>query len=222
MGLAAERGGNFFPLYGKRRAALVVQNIYSFQTSYHKGLIVPAHPIGGGHRWRYAQRAFVTCVLGMVFVDQQRTVIQFPARLSNAIFNKGGKSLPRRAARLKIPAQAFGDKEYFSGASGSKICDKEHAPAPLCCSEILGVVHAPCEINASASYHTGIGPPSRIRHWNFGRCERLQGFPDGWTEYGADGRPISDANRYQMLGNSVAIPCVAYIMQGIVGAMETR
>ena len=82
--------------------------------------------------------------------------------------------MPRRAARLKIPAQAFGDKEYFSGASGSKICDKEHAPAPLCCSEILGVVHAPCEINASASYHTGIGPPSRIRHWNFGRCERLQ------------------------------------------------
>lgn len=53
-------------------------------------------------------------------------------------------------------------------------------------------------------------------------CERLQGFPDGWTEYGADGQLISDTSRYQMLGNSIAVPCVAYIMQGLVLALETR
>lgn len=51
-------------------------------------------------------------------------------------------------------------------------------------------------------------------------CERLQGFPDGWTEYGSDGRPICDTSRYQMLGNSVAVPCVAYIMQGMALALE--
>ena len=46
-------------------------------------------------------------------------------------------------------------------------------------------------------------------------CERLQGYPDGWTETGHDGTAISDTRRYQMLGNSVAVPCVAYIMLGI-------
>ena len=46
-------------------------------------------------------------------------------------------------------------------------------------------------------------------------CERLQGYPDGWTEFGHDGKLISDTRRYQMLGNSVAVPCVAYIMLGI-------
>lgn len=46
-------------------------------------------------------------------------------------------------------------------------------------------------------------------------CERLQGYPDGWTEYGADGRLISDTARYRCLGNSVALPCVDYIMAGI-------
>lgn len=51
-------------------------------------------------------------------------------------------------------------------------------------------------------------------------CERLQGFPDGWTEIGHDGKVISDTRRYQMLGNSVAIPCVSYIMQGIVWQMK--
>lgn len=53
-------------------------------------------------------------------------------------------------------------------------------------------------------------------------CERLQGFGDFWTECGHDGRAISDTSRYQMLGNSIAVPCVAYIMQGIYHALERR
>ena len=46
-------------------------------------------------------------------------------------------------------------------------------------------------------------------------CERLQGFPDGWTDIPG----ASDSARYKALGNSVAIPCVEYIMQGIVYAL---
>ena len=50
-------------------------------------------------------------------------------------------------------------------------------------------------------------------------CERLQGFPDGWTKYGADNdKQIADTPRYQMLGNSLAIPCVQFIMKNIVRA----
>lgn len=36
-------------------------------------------------------------------------------------------------------------------------------------------------------------------------CERLQGFPDGWTEYGADGKKMSDSARYKALGNAVTV-----------------
>ena len=39
-------------------------------------------------------------------------------------------------------------------------------------------------------------------------CERLQGFPDGWTDI----PDASDSARYKALGNSVAIPCVEFIM----------
>ena len=42
-------------------------------------------------------------------------------------------------------------------------------------------------------------------------CERLQGFPDGWTDIPG----ASDSARYKALGNSVAIPCVTFIMRGI-------
>ena len=51
-------------------------------------------------------------------------------------------------------------------------------------------------------------------------AERLMGFPDFWTESGVDGKSISDTQRYSMLGNSIAVPCAAYIMQGIRDAME--
>jgi DNA (cytosine-5)-methyltransferase 1 len=46
-------------------------------------------------------------------------------------------------------------------------------------------------------------------------CERLQGFPDGWTEYGHNGKKISDSARYKALGNSLAIPCVDFVMSRI-------
>ena len=42
-------------------------------------------------------------------------------------------------------------------------------------------------------------------------CERLQGYPDGWTDI----PKARDGARYKALGNSVAIPCVDYIMHGI-------
>lgn len=41
-------------------------------------------------------------------------------------------------------------------------------------------------------------------------CERLQGYPDNWT----DGQ--SGAARYRQLGNSVAVPCVEWIARRLV------
>jgi DNA (cytosine-5)-methyltransferase 1 len=51
-------------------------------------------------------------------------------------------------------------------------------------------------------------------------CERLQGFPDGWTKYGIfDGvvKEISDAQRYKMLGNAVSVIVVKQIALRLLG-----
>lgn len=47
-------------------------------------------------------------------------------------------------------------------------------------------------------------------------CERLQGYPDGWTDIPG----ASDSARYKALGNSLAIPCVEFIMSRIAAAMR--
>jgi DNA (cytosine-5)-methyltransferase 1 len=41
-------------------------------------------------------------------------------------------------------------------------------------------------------------------------CERLQGFPDGWTDEQAD------SNRYKQMGNAVAVPVVEWIIGRLV------
>ena len=57
----------------------------------------------------------------------------------------------------------------------------------------------------------GTDQPRLIRRLTPLECERLQGFPDGWTDI----PNASDSSRYKALGNSVAIPCVDYVLFGI-------
>lgn len=71
----------------------------------------------------------------------------------------------------------------------------------------------------SLNYQNPVRTRLCVRRLTPTEAERLQGYPDGWTECGAEGKPVSDTRRYQMLGNSVAVPCVAYIMQGIRDAV---
>jgi len=56
-----------------------------------------------------------------------------------------------------------------------------------------------------------VEPRNLIRRLTPLEGERLQGFPDGWTDIPG----ASDSARYKALGNSVAIPCVEFIMGGI-------
>ena len=58
--------------------------------------------------------------------------------------------------------------------------------------------------------------PRLIRRLNPLECERLQGFPDGWTDLPG----ASDSARYRALGNSVAIPCVEFVLGRIKAALE--
>ena len=42
-------------------------------------------------------------------------------------------------------------------------------------------------------------------------CLRLQGFPDYWLDI----EGMSDTQKYRSIGNSVAIPCVKFVLGGI-------
>lgn len=63
---------------------------------------------------------------------------------------------------------------------------------------------------ATSNFHTVFPSPATVRRLTPTECERLQGFPDGWTEGQAD------SNRYKQMGNAVAVPVVEWIIGRLV------
>lgn len=82
---------------------------------------------------------------------------------------------------------------------------------------------------SAAVYAIGNGQADleHITRWTVRRltpleCERLQGYPDGWTDIGLwtdEGGKLhkesSDTARYRALGNSLALPCALRVIRGI-------
>ncbi len=59
---------------------------------------------------------------------------------------------------------------------------------------------------------TGIQHEQTLRRLTPTECERLQGFPDGWTE------GISDTHRYKCLGNAVTVNVIQFLGERILEA----
>jgi site-specific DNA-cytosine methylase len=58
-------------------------------------------------------------------------------------------------------------------------------------------------------------PKAYVRRLTPVECERLQGFPDNWTE------GQSDSARYKQMGNAVAVPVVEWIISNICDTLKT-
>ena len=56
----------------------------------------------------------------------------------------------------------------------------------------------------------GVKIDSRIRRLTPTECERLQGYPDGWTE------GVSDTQRYKTLGNAVTVNVIKAIIEKLI------
>ena len=74
----------------------------------------------------------------------------------------------------------------------------------------IGEEGAPSYTLDRAQHASVVVPPSIVRRLTPTECERLQGFPDGWTEGQTDG------HRYKQMGNAVAVPVVEWIMERLV------
>jgi site-specific DNA-cytosine methylase len=87
---------------------------------------------------------------------------------------------------------------------------------------------ASCEVSSSLRANPGSGWRSNgtpvegvaiqgmaVRRLTPRECERLQGFPDGYTDVVYRNKPAADGPRYRALGNSMAVPVMAWISQRI-------
>jgi DNA (cytosine-5)-methyltransferase 1 len=109
---------------------------------------------------------------------------------------KAGDPCHPLAAGAHIPAIAVGT-DLYNGA-------------------ITGDVAVPMTNRADG---TGTGPTvmqaMAVRRLTPVECERLQGFPDSYTDIKLKDKPTPDGPRYKTLGNSMAVPVMAWIGQRI-------
>tara|TARA_R100000951_G_scaffold16512_3_gene13027 strand:+ start:6214 stop:7236 length:1023 start_codon:yes stop_codon:yes gene_type:complete len=63
--------------------------------------------------------------------------------------------------------------------------------------------------------HLMIESNMRVRRLTPTECERLQGFPDGYTDIEYRNKPAADGPRYKAMGNSMAVPVMRWIGERI-------
>jgi len=65
-------------------------------------------------------------------------------------------------------------------------------------------------LRSGTKQSTGVVSNKQVRRLTPKECERLQGFPDGWTV------SQSDSARYKQMGNAVAVPVVDWVIKGFI------
>jgi DNA (cytosine-5)-methyltransferase 1 len=90
-----------------------------------------------------------------------------------------------------------------------------------CRGDMRGMVPRPtaqlqrCQIEAVMTE-----PAMHVRRLTPVECERLQGFPDGWTDIRPNGKDTPDSPRYKALGNSMAVPVMRWIGMRIAQSVQ--
>jgi len=72
-------------------------------------------------------------------------------------------------------------------------------------SALRTVQRPPSKILEKSKKLPVLNPNTRIRRLTPTECERLQGFPDGWT------KGVSDTQRYKLLGNAVTVNVIEFL-----------
>lgn len=128
----------------------------------------------------------------------------------------GGNQVP-----LTYQMQGFGDYHAGEVASSCKQRDFKDSTDLVCAvdcrnfregGETNGTLQAKSNGGTSYNLQNTVRTGMIVRRLTPMECERLQGFPDGWTDIGewrdSKGklRKPSDSPRYKSLGNSIALP----------------
>lgn len=78
--------------------------------------------------------------------------------------------------------------------------------------------------SATGSYENGggqvaVATPMVVRRLTPFECERLQGFPDGWTDVGTPEKPTADSHRYKQLGNAVTVNVAEWLAHRVAAVL---
>ena len=174
----------------------------------------PCHPLAAGAH-----------VPAIAFAQNQRDDIAMPLRSNDGSGNRqamawsimpqnSGKDYKAREVDVAQPVMGNGP---VGGNQGG-----DYIQVQALCEGGHGVT----EMDTATAVQSGGGKAgqgyqavrasSSVRRLTPRECERLQGFPDGWTDVVYRGKAAADGPRYRALGNAFAVPVVRWIARRMV------
>ena len=75
---------------------------------------------------------------------------------------------------------------------------------------------------AGARSHQFTAYGGKVRQITPVEAERLQGFPDGWTDVGPPGRPTANTHRYRQCGNAVTVNVAEWLARNAARALSQQ
>lgn len=142
----------------------------------------------------------------------------------------GGNQVP-----LTYQMQGFGEYRAGDVASSCKQRDSKGGTDLVCAvdcrngtetPETNGTLQAKSTGGQSLNLNNVVREAMLVRRLTPLECERLQGFPDGWTDIGdwtdskGKKRKTTDAARYKALGNSIALPPWKWVLKRLCAQYE--
>jgi len=143
---------------------------------------------------------------GRTFGTILNTLDELGYDLQWQVLNSKNFGVPQNRERVFIIGHLRGTSrpQVFPIGENSKTCDVKNGNK---LSKHLNTLRGN---QAQYSNQNFVDYGMRIRRLTPTECERLQGFPDGWTE------GVSDTQRYKCLGNAVTVNVIEAIMERLL------
>lgn len=164
-------------------------------------------------------------------VNRSRPEPGKPCHTLTSRMGTGGGNVP-----IMFRQQRFGSYDLDNVAGTCKARDGKDGTTNLVCAvdcrhgtenpETNGTLQAKSTGGQSLNLNNVVREAMTVRRLTPLECERLQGFPDGWTGIGrwnsskGKRRNTTDSARYKALGNSIALPPWKWVLKRLCAQYE--
>lgn len=164
-------------------------------------------------------------------VNRSRPEPGKPCHTLTSRMGTGGGNVP-----IMFRQQRFGSYDLDNVAWTCQARDGKDGTANLVCAvdcrngtenpETNGTLQAKSTGGQSLNLNNVVREAMTVRRLTPLECERLQGFPDGWTDIGewvdskGKTRKTTDSARYKALGNSIALPPWKWVLKRLCAQYE--
>ena len=164
-------------------------------------------------------------------VNRSRPEPGKPCHTLTSRMGTGGGNVP-----IMFRQQRFGSYDLDNVAGTCQARDGKDGTANLVCAvdcrhgtenpETNGTLQAKSTGGQSLNLNNVVREAMTVRRLTPLECERLQGFPDGWTDIGewvdskGKTRKTTDSARYKALGNSIALPPWKWVLKRLCAQYE--